>query len=72
MIELLGWISTIAILLGTLVNSRGNHLIAMVIWIVGDIGWIIYDLSINNFSHFTLSSAIIILNSYGIYRIWKS
>jgi hypothetical protein len=72
MIEILGWISTIAILLGAYVNARGKSAMAMYVWIIGDAGWIIYDIHINNFSHLTLSGVIIMLNIYGIYRLWKS
>ena len=72
MIELIGWISTAAILLGAYFNARGKSALAMYIWIVGDLGWITYDMYIHNFSHLTLSGVIILLNCYGIYRLWKS
>jgi len=71
MIELIGWVSTAAILLGAYFNARGRSALAMYIWIIGDIGWTIYDIYINNFSHLTLCIIIIVLNSYGIYRLWK-
>jgi hypothetical protein len=72
MIETLGWISTALVLVGYVANSSGKIKLAMLSWIVGDIGWITYDFSINNFSHLVLSSIIIIINLYGIYRLWKS
>jgi hypothetical protein len=72
MIESLGWISTALVLLGYISNARGRTKLAMVTWIVGDIGWITYDFFINNFSHLVLSLVIIIINLYGIYRLWKS
>jgi uncharacterized membrane protein YozB (DUF420 family) len=72
MIESLGWISTALVLLGYISNARGLTKLAMVTWIVGDIGWITYDFFINNFSHLVLSLVIIIINLYGIYRLWKS
>ena len=71
MIEVLGWISTALILLGALVNAKGFYKYAMGIGIVGDIGWIIYDVSIHNISHMFLSLVIISINVFGIYRIWK-
>jgi len=71
MIEVLGWISTALILLGAFVNAKGFYKYAMGIWIVGDIGWIIYDVSIHNISHMFLSLVIISINVFGIYRIWK-
>ena len=71
MIELLGWISTALVLVGYITNARGLTKTAMVAWIIGDIGWIIYDIFISNISHMVLSLVIICINLYGIYRIWK-
>ncbi len=68
----LGWISTALVLLGYIANSKGWHRYAMVTWITGDIGWIVYDIYINNISHMVLSLVIICINLYGIYRIWKN
>ena len=70
--EVLGWISTALILLGYISNSKGWYQYAMVTWIIGDIGWITYDVYINNISHMVLSLIIICINLYGIYRIWKN
>lgn len=72
MILALGWISTALVLLGYITNARGLAKWAMVTWILGDCGWIIYDIYINNISHMVLSLVIIGINLYGIYRIWKS
>jgi len=72
MIELLGWISTALVLIGFGTNAVGYSRIAMITWIIGDIGWITYDIFINNISHLVLSFVIICINTYGIYRIWKS
>jgi hypothetical protein len=41
----------------------------MIAWIIGDIGWVSYDLYINNISHLVLSFVIISINLYGIIRI---
>ena len=71
MIELLGWGSTALVLLGYIMNARGNSNIAMITWIVGDTGWITYDFFIDNLSHLVLSLIIIAINVYGIIRIWK-
>lgn len=71
MIELLGWISTALVLVGYITNARGLTKTAMIAWIVGDIGWITYDIFISNISHMVLSLVIICINLYGIYRIWK-
>ena len=71
MIELLGWGSTALVLLGYIMNARGNSNIAMITWIIGDTGWITYDFFIDNISHLVLSLIIIAINVYGIKRIWK-
>jgi hypothetical protein len=47
MIEALGWISTGLVLVGYISNATGNTKLAMVTWIVGDIGWITYDFFID-------------------------
>lgn len=72
MITILGWISTALVLLGYITNARGLTKWAMITWILGDCGWIIYDIYINNISHLVLSLVIIGINLYGIRRIWKS
>ena len=69
MIEAIGWLSTVLILIGYTLNAKGNFRYAMIAWIVGDVGWITYDIYISNFSHLALSSIIIVLNIYGIYNI---
>ena len=71
-IELLGWISTILVLVGYYLNANGYYKYAMMVWIVGDIGWISYDIIRGIFPHLALSSVIIILNLYGIYKIIKN
>lgn len=71
MIELLGWFSTALVLVGYIMNARGNSNVAMLTWIIGDTGWIVYDFFIDNFSHLVLSLVIISINLYGIYRIKK-
>ena len=38
-------------------------------WCVGDLGWIVYDIHINNPSHATLSLVIIIINLFGMYKL---
>jgi hypothetical protein len=72
MIDLLGWVSTALVLLGYITNARGYHKWAMITWILGDCGWIIYDIYIQNISHLVLSLVIILINLTGIYRLWKS
>ena len=43
MTELLGWISTLLVLSGYMLNARTLTKYAMISWIVGDVGWIAYD-----------------------------
>jgi hypothetical protein len=69
--EWLGWICTALVLVGFLLNSNQKLKYAIFVWCVGDIGWIIYDMSINNISHAVLSGVIILLNIYGLYTIKK-
>ena len=68
MIEVLGWTSTVLVLLGYVLNAKMRYQAAMVVWIVGDIGWITYDFFITNISHLVLSAIIISINLYGIYQ----
>ena len=69
MIDLLGWISTGLVLLGYVYNARQLTMYAMIAWIIGDTGWIVYDFFIDNFSHLVLSFVIISINIYGMYTI---
>mgnify|MGYP003636484201 CR=1 FL=1 len=68
MIEVLGWTSTALVLLGYVLNAKMKYRAAMVVWIVGDIGWVTYDFFITNVSHLVLSAVIISINLYGIYE----
>jgi hypothetical protein len=67
--ELIGWVSTALVLIGFIANARGFFKTAMITWIIGDVGWITYDIFIDNYSHLVLSLVIICINLYGIYRI---
>jgi sulfite exporter TauE/SafE len=69
MVDTLGWISTILVLIGYVLNAKRLHNYAMISWIIGDIGWITYDFFIANFSHLVLSLIIIAINLYGIWNL---
>jgi hypothetical protein len=69
MIELLGWFSTLLVLVGYILNAKQLSKAAMIVWILGDIGWIAYDCFIDNISHMVLSFIIISINIYGIWHI---
>lgn len=66
MIEWLGWFCTLLVLIGYVLNSKQMFKPALMVWIVGDVGWIVYDLYIDNLSHMVLSATIILINIYGI------
>lgn len=68
MIEIVGWISTLLVLIGYVLNAKCYTKPAMVAWIIGDIGWILYDCFIDNYSHLALSAIIITINLYGIWN----
>ena len=69
MIDILGWVGTVLVLIGYWANSNLQHRLAMTTWIAGDVIWITYDVFIENWSHMVLSSVIIGINIYGIYKI---
>jgi hypothetical protein len=71
MIEILGWVSTLLVLTGYILNAQKLTKYAMITWIIGDIGWITYDFFIYNISHLMLSFIIITINIYGIWNICK-
>lgn len=70
-IEMIGWLCTALVLLGYYLNSKQLLKQAITVWLIGDLGWIIYDVYIQNWSHGVLSLLIIGLNLYGIYNIKK-
>ena len=67
MIEVLGWVSTALVLIGYMLNAKNIRNGAMITWIIGDIGWVVYDVYIANISHMALSFIIISINLYGIF-----
>lgn len=69
--EVLGWGSTILVLSGYILNAKSLTKLAMFSWILGDIGWVTYDIMIHNISHMVLSFVIIAINIYGIWNICK-
>ena len=72
MVEVLGWVSTILVLIGFYLNAIDYKKLAMLGWLMGDAGWICYDFMIDNYSHFTLSFIIILINAFGFYRLQKN
>lgn len=72
MIEIVGWLCTILVLIGFLLNANKKLYWALIVWIIGDVGWIIYDYFIDNWSHATLSSIIILINLFGLFKNAKN
>jgi hypothetical protein len=70
-ILILGWISTILVLIGFFLNAKRQLLWALIIWIIGDVLWVVYDIAIDNYSHCTLSTIVIVINVYGIFHAKK-
>jgi len=66
------WAATALVLIAFIVNARKYHRLAVWLWIIGDILWIIFDIYIANFSHLVLSSVIIFINLYAIYNLKKN
>jgi hypothetical protein len=71
MVELLGWVCTLLVIIGFYVNSQQRLKPAIILWVIGDVGWIVYDVLIHNFSHGVLSGLIIGINIYGLYNLNK-
>tara|TARA_R110000751_G_scaffold146090_1_gene249613 strand:+ start:1713 stop:1943 length:231 start_codon:yes stop_codon:yes gene_type:complete len=71
MVELLGWICTLLVIIGFYANAKQRLKLAIILWVIGDVGWVVYDVLINNFSHGVLSGLIIGINIYGLYNLNK-
>jgi hypothetical protein len=69
--ETLGWICSILVLIGFVINSRGYLKTALWIWIVSDALWIVYDIYIDNPQHILMAVGILIINITGLIRIRK-
>lgn len=68
LIEVLGWICTVLVLIAYFTNAKNMRNAAFIFWMIGDLGWIVYDVLINNVSHATLCAVIILINIYGLYN----
>jgi hypothetical protein len=71
MIDILGWFATLLVLSGYLLNAGRKHFTAVVVWLVGDVSWIIYDVYRGIYPHLALSCVIICINLYAIVNILK-
>lgn len=71
MIDLIGWFATLLVLSGYLLNASRKHFAAVIVWIVGDVLWITYDVVREIYPHLGLSCVIVCINAYAIYNLLK-
>lgn len=69
MIDIVGWIGTLLVLGGYLLNANKFHVQACALWIVGDIAWITYDTIRGIYPHLVLSLVIISINVYAMINL---
>lgn len=60
--SIIGWAATFMVVAGFIFNSQKKFLWAIILWILGDLIWIVYDLTIKNYSHLALSLFIVFIN----------
>jgi hypothetical protein len=70
-IELLGWLATITVVSGFILNAYKHHSIAIALWILGDSMWIAYDVVRGIYPHLFLSVVIILINIFGLIKLNK-
>ena len=68
MVQVLGWLATALVLVGYWSNATDRRQLAFILWTIGDVLWITYDIFIFNWSHMMLSATIIGLNVYGMIK----
>ena len=69
--SILSWVAAITVMAGFAANSWNYRKTSFILWIVGDVFWIWWDLSINNPAHAALSGFIIFINILGWYKYNK-
>lgn len=69
MIDIVGWIGTLLVLIGYILNANRKYLSACIIWIIGDITWIAYDVHRGIYPHLGLCLVIISINLYAIVKM---
>ncbi len=68
-IEWLGWIATITLLVGYVLNAK-QCIMSWIVWLHGNALMFIYALLIHSYSVAFLSIVLMVLNIYG-YNKWK-
>lgn len=66
--EVVAWLATTLVVAGYLINSWHYRVPALIVWILADIGWILYDIHISNPSHAVLATCVIVINIFGLYN----
>ena len=72
MAEIIGWVAYTIIIVAFAFNAKAYHKTAICLWILGDICWVIFNLTIDNYPHMALNFSIISINIYGIINLSKS
>lgn len=67
---LLGWLATVTVLFGYILNAK-QIVWSWIVWFIGNSIMLVYGLLINSYSLATLSGILMILNLYGYYA-WRS
>lgn len=70
MIDILGYTCTTLLITGFVLNSRRNSL-CFPVWIISDIGWIIYSILTYTYPHAITCLVLVIVNAYGWYE-WRT
>lgn len=68
--QLIGWTATAIVLIGFYINTKLKLKPALMLWIMGDVLWIVYDIIIRNYSHSFLCTVIILINLTGLRTIY--
>ncbi len=69
-VEILGWISTLILLVGYYLNAK-KLISSWCFWLCGNTGMLVYATLINSYSVAFLSVVLMIMNVYG-YISWKN
>jgi len=68
-LDTISWILTVWAIIGAILNARGS-IKGFYIWIVGNIGWVAYNLYIEEWALAALFVVYTLISTYGIYQ-WR-
>ena len=69
LLEGISWVFTAASIIGAVYNARAK-ILGFYIWIFANIGWVVYDALIKNYSQMALFIVYTFITAWGIYQ-WK-